>query len=85
MLTSYTRLPPRQASICLQTNQLVGNSVEAARRVVTLSFRNRGLDTPELDARLLIAYALGCRSGKAQGDARGGGQNYWPCEPSPAP
>jgi release factor glutamine methyltransferase len=70
MLTSYTRLPPRQASICLQTNQLEGNSVEAARRLVTLSFRNRGLDTPELDARLLIAYALGLDHAALAGQAK---------------
>ena len=70
MLTSYTRLPPRQASICLQTNQLAGNSVEAARRLVALSFRDRGLDTPELDARLLIAYALGLDHTALAGQAK---------------
>ncbi|MFZ1089030.1 MAG: HemK/PrmC family methyltransferase, partial [Xanthobacteraceae bacterium] len=72
MLTSYTRLPPRQASICLQTNQPAGNSVEAARRLVALSFRNRGLDTPELDARLLIAYALGLDHTALAGQAKRG-------------
>lgn len=34
-------------------------SVEAARRELARTLRDRGLDTPELDARLLIGHALG--------------------------
>jgi release factor glutamine methyltransferase len=34
-------------------------SVAEARRVLADSFRAAGLDTPELDARLLVGYALG--------------------------
>jgi release factor glutamine methyltransferase len=35
-----------------------GDSVEAARRALTAHFARAGLDTPELDARLLIGVAL---------------------------
>jgi len=35
-------------------------TVDAARRALTETFRTAGFDTPQLDARLLIAYALGC-------------------------
>jgi release factor glutamine methyltransferase len=34
-------------------------SVAGARRALTQAFRQRGLATPELDARLLVAHALG--------------------------
>jgi release factor glutamine methyltransferase len=34
-------------------------SVEAARRALARAFRARGLDTPELDARLIVGHALG--------------------------
>jgi release factor glutamine methyltransferase len=34
-------------------------TVEAARRSLAQRLRHRGLDTPELDARLLVAHALG--------------------------
>jgi release factor glutamine methyltransferase len=34
-------------------------SVEHARRVLAASFRAAGLDTPELDARILVGHALG--------------------------
>ncbi len=34
-------------------------SVDAARRHLAREFRERGLDTPELDARLIIGHALG--------------------------
>jgi release factor glutamine methyltransferase len=36
-----------------------GVTVAAARRLVAQAFRGRGIDTPELDARLLAAHALG--------------------------
>ncbi len=36
-----------------------GQSIAAARRIVAQAFRQRRLDTPELDARLLIGHALG--------------------------
>jgi release factor glutamine methyltransferase len=36
-----------------------GLSIEATRRALARAFRSRGLDTPDLDARLLTAYALG--------------------------
>jgi len=35
-------------------------TVDAARRDLTETFRTAGLDTPQLDARLLIGHALGC-------------------------
>jgi release factor glutamine methyltransferase len=35
-----------------------GLSVEAARRALARAFRSQGLDTPDLDARLLTAHAL---------------------------
>jgi release factor glutamine methyltransferase len=43
------------------TASLVGvhPSVEAARRALARAFRERGLDTPELDARLIVGHALG--------------------------
>ena len=34
-------------------------SVEQARRRLAASFRNAGLDTPDLDARVLVGHALG--------------------------
>src|SRR5262249_10867535 len=34
-------------------------SVARARRAVAAAFRDAGLDTPELDARVLIGHALG--------------------------
>src|SRR3954466_6093016 len=34
-------------------------SVDKARRQLTQSFREAGLDTPELDARLLVGHVLG--------------------------
>ena len=34
-------------------------SIASARRAVAATFRERGLGSPELDARLLVAYALG--------------------------
>ncbi|HEY6992992.1 MAG TPA: peptide chain release factor N(5)-glutamine methyltransferase [Xanthobacteraceae bacterium] len=49
-----------------------GHSVEAARRRLAREFRRCGLDTPELDARILVGHALGldhaalvARSGRA--------------------
>jgi len=36
-----------------------GDSVAAARRALTRAFRDAGLESPELDARLLIGHALG--------------------------
>jgi release factor glutamine methyltransferase len=49
-----------------------GHSVEAARRRLAGEFRRCGLDTPELDARILVGHALGldhatlvARSGRA--------------------
>jgi len=38
---------------------LVGGSIDAARRRLTLEFRRRGLDAPELDARIIVGHALG--------------------------
>jgi len=34
-------------------------SVDAARRLLAREFRSRGLDSPELDARVLVGHALG--------------------------
>lgn len=34
-------------------------TVGAARRAITVQLRERGIDTPELDARILIGHALG--------------------------
>ena len=36
-----------------------GMTVEQARRCLAASFRNAGLDSPELDARVLVGHALG--------------------------
>lgn len=36
-----------------------GQSVETARRCLAREFRLRGLDAPELDARILVGHALG--------------------------
>lgn len=40
-------------------DDLHGLSVEAARRRLARAFRRRGLDAPELDARILAGHALG--------------------------
>ena len=37
----------------------LGASVDAARRHLAREFRSHGLDTPELDARVLVGHALG--------------------------
>jgi release factor glutamine methyltransferase len=37
----------------------LGASVDAARRHLAREFRRHGLDTPELDARVLVGHALG--------------------------
>ena len=36
-----------------------GMSIDAARRALAHCFREHGLETPELDARLLVGHALG--------------------------
>lgn len=36
-----------------------GISIAAARRIVAQAFREQGLDSPELDARVLLGHALG--------------------------
>jgi release factor glutamine methyltransferase len=36
-----------------------GMTIAAARRVLTRTFRDAGLDSPDLDARLLVGHALG--------------------------
>jgi hypothetical protein len=36
-----------------------GMSVAAARRALTSAFAAAGLDTPDLDARVLVGHALG--------------------------
>jgi release factor glutamine methyltransferase len=38
---------------------LTGSHVDAARRILAARLRDHGIDTPELDARLLIGTALG--------------------------
>jgi release factor glutamine methyltransferase len=57
MLTGISQAA-QETPVCFKTDQLAGSSVEGARRVVALSFRQRGLPSPELDARLIIAHAL---------------------------
>ena len=49
-----------------------GTAVADARRQLALEFRRAGLDTPELDARLLLAHALGLDHAglAAQGEKR---------------
>jgi release factor glutamine methyltransferase len=37
----------------------IGASIETARRHLAREFRSHGLDTPELDARVLVGHALG--------------------------
>ena len=36
-----------------------GTTIAAARRALAAAFRAAGLDSPELDARLLVGHALG--------------------------
>jgi release factor glutamine methyltransferase len=36
-----------------------GTTVEAARHALAAAFRNAGIDTPQLDARILVGHALG--------------------------
>jgi release factor glutamine methyltransferase len=36
-----------------------GMTIAAARRALAESFRRRGIDTPELDARILVGHAIG--------------------------
>jgi len=38
---------------------LAGRSIDAARRRLAREFRQHGLDAPELDARMIVGYALG--------------------------
>jgi len=40
-----------------------GATIAAARRALTDAFRAAGLDTPELDARVLVGHALGLDHG----------------------
>ncbi|MGH6771022.1 MAG: peptide chain release factor N(5)-glutamine methyltransferase [Xanthobacteraceae bacterium] len=40
-------------------DEAVAQSIADARRTVAQRFRNSGIDTPELDARILIGHALG--------------------------
>jgi len=42
-----------------QHDPLVGGSIDAARRRLAREFREGGLDTPELDARIIVGHALG--------------------------
>src|SRR5207247_1665281 len=51
MLTMERRSGPDQLQ--------AGITIATVRRLLGQSFRERGLDTPELDARLLVAHALG--------------------------
>jgi release factor glutamine methyltransferase len=54
--------PPRPASLTLAGRGSTSpalTSVGAARRALAQAFRAAGLDSPAVDARLLIAYALG--------------------------
>jgi release factor glutamine methyltransferase len=55
-----------------------GVSVEQARRQLTQKFREAGLDSPELDARLLISHALGLdHAGLAAASRRTLGAAEW--------
>jgi release factor glutamine methyltransferase len=45
-------------------------SIEAARRSLAQRFRQAGLDTPELDARLLVGHALGLDHGALAAQSR---------------
>src|SRR5438034_5745105 len=51
MLTMERRSGPDQLQ--------AGITIATTRRLLAQTFRERGLDTPELDARLLVAHALG--------------------------
>ena len=42
-----------------QHDPLIGGSIDAARRRLAREFREGGLDTPELDARIILGHALG--------------------------
>jgi release factor glutamine methyltransferase len=51
--------PDRGRSAVVGSHELDGFSVDAARRRLAREFRVRGLDTPELEARILVGHALG--------------------------
>ncbi len=59
LMTAAAQFAAREMSLWLEPDALAGNCVDAVRRVLALSFRNRGLDSPDLDARLIIGHALG--------------------------
>jgi len=46
-------------TVAAMANVELSISIDAARRGLAREFRRRGLDTPELDARLLVGHALG--------------------------
>ena len=45
-------------------------TVEQTRRLLAQAFRDAGLDTPDLDARLLVGHALGLDHAGARGAGR---------------
>jgi len=59
LMTAAAQFAAREMSLWLEPDAPAGNCVDAVRRVLALSFRNRGLDSPDLDARLIIGHALG--------------------------
>jgi release factor glutamine methyltransferase len=52
-------VPEEPAQGTLGRERGKGRTIAATRRSLALSFRSRGLDTPDLDARILIGHALG--------------------------
>jgi release factor glutamine methyltransferase len=52
-------VPDPGRSATAGSRELDGLSVDAARRRLAREFRARGLDVPELDARILVGHALG--------------------------
>src|SRR6185436_19870345 len=46
-------------TVAVTANAELSISIDAARRDLAREFRRRGIDTPELDARLLLGHALG--------------------------
>ena len=51
--------PLPETAAAASHDELAGVAIATARRQVAQALRSRGLDTPELDARLLVGHALG--------------------------
>src|SRR6202022_539303 len=48
-----------RAAVCPEPQERAAPSIEAVRRSIALELRTHGLESPELDARLIVGQALG--------------------------